>query len=207
MTFTKSEITPQKTAYSATYVVDRSPLASPGPKQANIQLPPLIAAVCSIRKHKTLGGCMWHLSMRPLGLMLKVLGAAWAGSPRPATKPHHFYDILRNLLFNTAHYCWHTNLPQCGPIYGLINFYTAEPSPFPLILSSQNSYYIGFSYWKNCNKNMLPPWRCAQVSTLLLLKSFGENKICFCSKQNCLNVIYFYVPKKIYCEVQHWFRT
>lgn len=35
------------------------------------------------------------------------------------------------------------------------------------------------------------------------LKSAAENKICFCRKQNCLNVIYFYVPKKIYCEARH----
>lgn len=56
MTFTKSEITPEKTAYSANHVVDRSPPASLGPKQPNIQLPPLIATVCSLRKHKTPGG-------------------------------------------------------------------------------------------------------------------------------------------------------
>lgn len=37
---TKSEITPEKIAYSATRVVDRMPPASLGPKQPNIQLAP-----------------------------------------------------------------------------------------------------------------------------------------------------------------------
>lgn len=142
-----------------------------------------------------------------LRLMWQTLGAAWASSPQPATQPHHFYDILRNLLFNTAHYCWHTNLPPTWSYLWPDQFLHCWAVPFPLISSFQNSYYIGFSYGKNRNKNTSPPWRCAQVSTWLLLKSFRENKICFCSKQNCLNVIYFYVPKKIYCEAQHWFRT
>lgn len=71
----------------------------------------------------------WHLSVRPARIDVPESGSC----PPPATQPNHFYEILRNFLFNTAHYCWHTNLPQHGPhpIYGLINFYTAEPSPFP----------------------------------------------------------------------------
>lgn len=145
MTLSKSEIMPVKTAYSATHGVDRRPPAPLGPKQTNIQLPCLSVTMCSTESIKLPVG-RWHLSVR--------LCQDWCATVRPAathtprTQSHHFYDILRNLFFffNTAHCCRHTNLPQRDPIYGLINFYTADPSPFPLILSFQNSYYIGFSY-------------------------------------------------------------
>ena len=36
-----------------------------------------------------------------------------------------------------------------------------------------------------------------------LKKGLVENKICFSGKQKCLNVIYFYAPKKIYCDGLH----
>lgn len=202
VTFSKSVIKSVKTAYSASRRADRRLPTLVAPKQPNIQLSSLIATLCSIRRHKTPCG-RWHLSVRPPRIDVPAFGSCLGQQPRPATQPHHFYYVLRNLLFNTAYYCWHTNLPQHGPILP-DQFLHCWAVPFPLILSFQNSYYIGFSYGKRCNKIT---WRCAQVSTQLLLKSFTENKICFCSKQNCLNVIYFYVPKKIYCEVQHWFRT
>lgn len=145
MTLSKSEIMPVKTAYSATHGVDRRPPAPLGPKQTNIQLPCLSVTMCSTESIKLPVG-RWHLSVRLSGLMCD--GASSSHTYTADAVPSFLWHLKESFFFffNTAHCCRHTNLPQRDPIYGLINFYTADPSPFPLILSFQNSYYIGFSY-------------------------------------------------------------
>lgn len=60
------------------------------------------------------------------------------------------------------------------------------------------SYVSGENVYKICYS-----WQMCMSQGEHMTKCFTENKICFCSKQNCLNVIYFYVSKKIYCEVLH----
>lgn len=73
----------------------------------------------------------WHLSVRPAKIDVLRSESCWDSSPSHATQPHPCNKISKNFLFNTAHYCRHTNLLQRGPVYSLINFYIAEPSPIP----------------------------------------------------------------------------
>ena len=62
---------------------------------------------------------------------------------------------LKESPFNAVYYGCHTNLSLCLASYGLINFYTAEASPYLSLCHLENSYYIGFPLWRICHKNPL----------------------------------------------------
>lgn len=185
----------------------RKKLVTCPPKSLLIYSMPLIVSVFqrkSIKKHKI------HPKRTPFIHQQCQIDVVRAGSvtlsPANCWKPICFITFLRNLSLIQSIKAVLQISPDSTPSTAWSIFILLiRPLPPHFSIAKFTLYRIFL--WNICHKNpLLPLWR-AQAAALAVTESFGEDKTCFSSKQNCLNVIYFHAPKKIYCEVQHWFRT